>query len=196
MAGITPRWEWRSFGRRFGRAETLLAGLEAEGVQESDEIYLLAATGSNVKIRDALLDIKLLRKVDATGLEQWMPVTKARFPLSAATVAEVFKALDVPAPPLARGDYTLEQFLTELVGRHAAVRAVKVHKRRVRYTVGGCMAELAEVEVDGRKTRTIAIENEDADAVLAAVRSLGLAGRANTNYLRGLAAIAGGGLRR
>ena len=191
MATVVPRWEWRSFGTRFGRAEAVLAGMEAADVRESDEIYLLTETGSNVKIRDGLLDIKRLRKVDAAGLEQWLPVMKARFPLPAATVAEVFEALAVPPPPIARGEYTLGQFLTELVGRQPAVRAVKVHKRRTRYTVGGCMAELTDVEVDGRKMRTIAVENEDAGAVLAAVRSLGLAGRGNTNYPRGLAAILG-----
>jgi hypothetical protein len=48
MAEITPRWEWRSFGRRFGEAEGRLARLTPNGVQESDEIYLLsvAASGS------------------------------------------------------------------------------------------------------------------------------------------------------
>jgi exopolyphosphatase/guanosine-5'-triphosphate,3'-diphosphate pyrophosphatase len=191
MATIAPRWEWRKFAMSFGRAETLLAGLEPDNVQESDEWYLLTETGSNVKIRNALLDVKVLRKVDAAGLEQWLPVMKAGFPLPAATVAEVFEALAVPPPPLARGEYTLGQFLTELVGRQPAVRAVKVHKRRTRYTVGGCMAELTDVEVDGRKMRTIAVENEDAGAVLAAVRALGLVARGNTNYPRGLAAIVG-----
>ena len=30
MAEITPRWEWRSFGQRFGEAEGRLAQLDAE----------------------------------------------------------------------------------------------------------------------------------------------------------------------
>jgi len=42
MAEIRPRWEWRSFGQRFGAAEATLARLTPSGVQESDEIYLLA----------------------------------------------------------------------------------------------------------------------------------------------------------
>ena len=41
MTEIRPRWEWRSFGRRFGGAEAYLAQLTPSGVQESDEIYLL-----------------------------------------------------------------------------------------------------------------------------------------------------------
>ena len=51
MAEITPRWEWRSFGWRFGEAEGRLARLTPSGVQESDEIYLLSRAGGNVKIR-------------------------------------------------------------------------------------------------------------------------------------------------
>jgi exopolyphosphatase/guanosine-5'-triphosphate,3'-diphosphate pyrophosphatase len=61
MAEIIPRWEWRSFGRRFGGAESRLAALTAGGVQESDEIYLLSGAGDNVKVRDGLMDIKVLR---------------------------------------------------------------------------------------------------------------------------------------
>ena len=81
MSEITPRWEWRSFGPRFGEAEKRLAALTPSGVQESDEIYLLSGAGGNVKIRAALMDIKVLRQVNADGLEQWTPVMKAGFPL-------------------------------------------------------------------------------------------------------------------
>ena len=96
MAEIIPRWEWRSFGRRFGDAESKLAKITPSGVQDSDEIYLLSGAGGNVKIRDALVDIKVKREVNAEGLEQWTPVMKAGFPLPAIEVAKVQQALDVP----------------------------------------------------------------------------------------------------
>src|SRR6478609_1923585 len=92
------RWEWRSFGQRFGAAETYLAQLTPSGVQESDEVYLLASHGDNVKIRDDLMDVKVLNEVDADGLEQWEPVMKAGFPLSAADAAKVLAAMHSPAP--------------------------------------------------------------------------------------------------
>ena len=69
------------------------------------------------------------------------------------------------------------------------MRVVQVHKRRVRYTVGGCMAELSDVVANGKATRTLAVESEDAPRVLRAVRDLGLAGYTNTSYPRGLAAL-------
>jgi exopolyphosphatase/guanosine-5'-triphosphate,3'-diphosphate pyrophosphatase len=188
MAEIKPRWEWRTFGTRFAHAESAFAKLEKKGVQETDEIYLLTEKGSNVKIRAALLDIKVLQKVNEAGLEQWMPVMKEGFPASAATIREVFKAMQVTPPDLTRDGYTLDQFLAELIEPSKAVRSARVHKRRVRYVVGGCTSELSDVTVDGFETRTIAVETEDAAAVVAAVESLGLSGYVNTNYSRGLAA--------
>jgi exopolyphosphatase/guanosine-5'-triphosphate,3'-diphosphate pyrophosphatase len=168
MAEIKPRWEWRTFGTRFARAEAAFAALDTKGLQETDEVYLLTETGSNVKIRAGLLDIKVLQHVNEAGLEQWMPVMKERFPASVATVREVFKAMEVTPPDLKRDDYTFDQFLAELIEPTSAVRAANVHKRRVRYVVGGCTSELSDVTVDGIGTRTIAVETEDAAAAIVA----------------------------
>ncbi len=189
MPTIIPRWEWRAFGQRFGTADAAFAALTPTGVQESDELYLLSGAGDNVKVRADLMDIKILVEVNPDGLEQWRPVMKAGFPLPASDVAAVFESLRLPTPPLDREAYTLDQFVAELAGPSGRMRAVNVHKRRVRYVVGGCTAEVSEVVADGRPTRTVAIESEDAAAVVAAVRSVGLGGFVNTSYPRGLAAL-------
>jgi exopolyphosphatase / guanosine-5'-triphosphate,3'-diphosphate pyrophosphatase len=162
MAAIIPRWEWRTFGAGLRAAEDAFAALTPGPVEESDELYLLSAADSNVKVRYDLLDIKLLREVNADGLERWEPVMKQGFPLPAAEVPRVFDALGVAPPPLTREAYTLGQLLSELVEPSGGARAVRVHKRRVRYTLGGCMADIADLQVDGRAARTIAIESEDA----------------------------------
>ena len=107
----------------------------------------------------------------------------------------MFDALGVLPPPLTRDAYTLDQFLAELVEPSDAVRVVRVHKRRVRYRLGACMAETAQVEADGRTQPTLAVESEDPAAVLAAVRRLGLDGHVNTSYPRALAALAAGSWR-
>ena len=145
--------------------------------------------GENVKVRDALMDIKVLRELNADGLEQWTPVMKAGFPLPAAEAAKVLEALRLPVPTPVRASYTLDEFIGQFAAPGGAIRAVKVHKRRMRYTVGGCTAELSEVVADGKPTRTLAVESEDAAAVMRAVRELGLGGYANTSYPRGLAAL-------
>ena len=192
MAEIKPRWEWRSFGPRFGAAEERFAQLTPGSVQDSDEIYLLSGAGRNVKIRDALMDIKVLREVDGDGLEQWTPVMKAGFPLPAATAAQVLQALGLPVPSQVPASFAQQDFLGQFAAPGGAVRAVDVHKRRTRYTVGGCMAELSDVVADGKATRTLAVESEDAAAVIRAVRELGLGGYTNTSYPRGLAALLDG----
>jgi exopolyphosphatase/guanosine-5'-triphosphate,3'-diphosphate pyrophosphatase len=189
MATIVPRWEWRTFGPRFAAAEAAFAALTPGGVQDSDELYLLSTGGDNVKVRDDLMDIKVLRETDPNGLQRWEPVLKTGFPLAAVDVGRVFDALRLPMPDLAHAAYSLEQFVGELAVPSGGLRAIEVHKHRVRYTVGGCMAEVSDIEAAGRRVKTIAIESEDRGAVIAAVRGVGLGGYVNTSYPSGLAAL-------
>jgi exopolyphosphatase/guanosine-5'-triphosphate,3'-diphosphate pyrophosphatase len=187
---IIPRWEWRTFGSSFGAADDALSQ-RASGNDpvESEELYLLSTDEANVKIRDGLMDIKVLREIDEAGLERWEPVMKHGFPLSAEDAGRVLEALGIPAPQQMRPAYELDGFLEELVRPSGAVREAKIEKRRTRFQVNGCMAELTEVIAAGRSTRSVAIESEDASAVVQAVRGLGLDGYVNTSYPRGLRAL-------
>jgi exopolyphosphatase/guanosine-5'-triphosphate,3'-diphosphate pyrophosphatase len=189
MEQITPRWEWRTFGSSFGVADERIDALEQTGVQESDELYVLAPGGDIVKLRAGLMDIKSLRAVDAAGLEQWIPVLKAEFPLSADAVQATFTALRRPPPEATKDETSLEDLLASLVTPDSGVMPVPVHKRRVRYTIGGCTAERSQVDVEGRRINTIAIEDPDPDKVIAAVREIGLGAYLNRNYAGGLAAL-------
>jgi exopolyphosphatase / guanosine-5'-triphosphate,3'-diphosphate pyrophosphatase len=191
MSAITPRWEWRCFGEPFGDVASALGRHPRERVQESDEVYLLSRGGTDaVKVRDALMDVKHLVEVDDDGLEQWVPVLKAGFPLSAADVGAVLAALRVDAPSRpSRSAYTFGNLLDDVVRPHPDLLAVEVHKRRERYTLGGCLAEVTDVRTGQYSTRTFAIESEDAAQVMASVRELGLASRANVSFARGLKAL-------
>ncbi len=192
MEKVIPRWEWRTFGENFGDADRRFATLKPGDVQESDEVYLLSSVSDqNVKVRDQLMDIKTLEQVNADGLEQWKPVMKAGFPLPAAEVKRVLAALELESPGLARSDYTLEQFITDLAGSSGQLRVVNVHKKRARYKIEDCMAEMTEVQADGRKIRTVALESEDPALVIAAVRQLGLGQFQNISYPRGLKRLVG-----
>jgi exopolyphosphatase/guanosine-5'-triphosphate,3'-diphosphate pyrophosphatase len=189
MAPIVPRWEWRSFAASFGAAEQRFRGPTPGQPQESDELYLLSPhCDANVKIRDGLMDIKALEKVDANGLEQWRPVMKAAFPLPAAEVEKVCAALRV-APLPRREGWALEPLQAELTHPSRGVRAVRIHKQRQRCTVGGCAAEITELVADGRATRSVAIEFEDPARVWAAVQEAGLENRENVSYPRGLKSL-------
>ena len=194
---IVPRWEWRTFGDRFGEADSRFASLAPDRVQESDEVYLLSrASDASVKVRDGLMDVKRLERTNDDGLEQWKPVMKATYPLSGADIAAVLEALGTTVPVLARSEYTLDELVAEVIEPSDDLAAVAVHKRREHYTIGGAMAELSEVRTAQGSRRTIAVESEDAARVSAAVRELDLDSRRNVNMARGLKALAGFGARR
>ncbi len=189
---IIPRWEWRAFGDTFGGTDNPFAGYQSSGTQDSDEIYFLSPVSSeNVKVRDGLLDIKKFQLANADGLEQWKPVLKHGFPLPQAEIKSMFEVLGVPVPALTRADYTLQQLIDEVITPVPGMRVVKVHKTRTRYTVEGCMSEMAQVTVDGKSIRTIALELEDAGKVIAAVRKLGLESYGNVSYPKGLKRLVG-----
>ena len=116
----------------------------------------------NVKVRDDLLDVKELERVNRDGLEQWTPVLKAAFPI-----------------PRRRARGRARQAPREHTGAHAgrvhargAPRRARPPERRSarrpastsdgeRYTIGGCMTELTSAADRRRETRTVAVESED-----------------------------------
>jgi exopolyphosphatase / guanosine-5'-triphosphate,3'-diphosphate pyrophosphatase len=191
MEKIIPRWEWRTFGESFGDAEKHFAAFTPEKVRESAEVYILSAVSNdNTKVRDLLMDIKTLQQVNEDGLEQWKPIMKGAFPLPVAEITNVFAAFRVQPPAFARTEYTLQQFIDELIKTSRHLRAIDVKKVRTGYTINGCIGEMAEVTADGSKVRTVAIESEDPARVIATVRELGLDRFPNINYLRGLKTLA------
>jgi exopolyphosphatase/guanosine-5'-triphosphate,3'-diphosphate pyrophosphatase len=134
------------------------------------------------------MDVKELQRVEDAGLEQWKPVLKAGFPLTASDTETVLKALGVNQA-LERDEYTLQQLLDEF----PALRALEVHKLRRHVTLDGAMAELSELRTAEGARRTIAVEHEDPALVAAAVRGLGFDPRHNVNVPRGLKELLGFG---
>jgi exopolyphosphatase/guanosine-5'-triphosphate,3'-diphosphate pyrophosphatase len=194
---IVPRWEWRTFGERFGAAEERLAELTPTSVDDSDELYIVSSRKeASIKIRGGQLDVKRLEQVSDEGLEQWRPVAKAEFPIPAADVASLLSALDVALPDLNRDTYDLDQLVDEVVRPNPDLLSVSVHKRRAHYTFAGCMAELTDVQAGSLATRTIAVETEDPALVRTAVEQLGLWSRPNVSFPRGLKALVGFGAHR
>jgi exopolyphosphatase/guanosine-5'-triphosphate,3'-diphosphate pyrophosphatase len=192
MEKIVPRWEWRTFDRSLGAAEGKFAVLTEEHVQCSEEIYLLADhSGANVKIRDGLLDIKLLEHVDSNGLEQWLPVCKERFPLEATSVASVRRALLLPEAPASAQSLSIDRFLAEIAPPGGPVHVVNVTKTRTRYVVHGCTSEVTDIVAGRKSARTVAIEDADPAKVIAAVKAMKLERHQNTSYPRGLKTILG-----
>jgi exopolyphosphatase/guanosine-5'-triphosphate,3'-diphosphate pyrophosphatase len=187
---IAPRWEWRTFGA--GAADPELARLAEGGeVTRSAETYVLGPDASgNVKLRDGLLDVKVLRVTDEHRLQRWEPIMKAGEPLTGDDVTRALSAIGVEPASAPSDDLSLEGFL-ELAAASDA-RVVEVTKVRTRFTEDGCMVELDEVAVGGTTVPSFAIESEDGAAVDRLVRRWGLGDHLNTSYADGLAWVAEG----
>jgi len=194
MENLIPRFEFRAFAQHFGLVEDRVRRhCACERIRESCETYVVsAATGeTNTKIRDQLMDIKVLLRRDR-GLEQWAPRMKGAFPLTAAQISdEVLPAFGVSVPQLKRASYTLAQLLDELVRPHPELVAAQVCKRRFAFTVNGCITELAQLMVNGAAIGSAAVEAEDPDLVLETRQLLGLGEYDNVSYPLALKRIVG-----
>ena len=194
MSEIIPRYEFRTFAQNFGIVETNMRKLsKCEMIRESSEIYIVSATNdeNNTKIRDNKMDIKVLVEKNQ-GLEQWNPRMKGEFPMKKDIIQkEVFPAFGVNDPQFERDEYTLEQYLEEIIVPHEQLAAVSVFKRRFAFTINGCITEIAQLLINGAAIQTVAVELEDVGAILKAVDILGLNDYENINYLLGIKRIIG-----
>ena len=181
--------------KNFGLVETRIRRLSTcEQIRESSEIYIISAGNdqNNTKIRDGKMDIKVLVNQDR-GLEQWNPRMKGQFPMKTDVLQkEVFSAFGVDMPKFARSEYSLEQYLDEVIHPHPKLTPVRVDKLRFGFTwVNGCITEIAHLLINGAAIQTVAVEQEDVNAILKALEQLGLTEYENVNYLRAIKRIIG-----
>lgn len=193
-----PRFEFRSFGRCFCEAEKRMARLSVpvpEKVWErrSTETYIVSRTNdvNNTKIRDGKMDIKTyVQTVD--GLEQWNPLMKGEFPISANVLnEEVFPAFKVTnLPLLTKETYTLKEFLG-MIEDHPDFQAVTVEKIRYGYMVNDTICETGEVYINGAMVKTINSESTEVEDIRKTIQEVGLEGVENINYLQAIKRVIG-----
>ena len=188
MTGSAGRWEWRTFGPGARCRERLASpgsrrhagerrGLPPVG-RRRDRQGPCRAHGHQAAAGDRRV------RPPASG-----PRSSRRRSRSIVRTWSACSTRSTSRPELDRAAWTFDEFLRELTGPSRGIRAVSVHKRRVRYAPNGCSAEITDVVADGRTARTFAVEGEDAAAVADEVRALGLADYLNTAYPAGLARI-------
>ncbi|NQU56935.1 MAG: hypothetical protein HQ513_06850 [Rhodospirillales bacterium] len=194
MTEIKPRFEFRTWAKNFGMVEQKMRQLSpCESIRESGEIYIVSDGNNenNTKVRDKLMDIKVF-VTSKDGLEQWNPRMKGEFPMKpTALVDEVFPAFEVDMPVLERDEYSLDQYLEEVIRPHPQLAAVSVFKRRFAFTINDCITEIAEIEINGAGLQTVAVESVDVPAILKAKDMLGLNDYENVNYLRAVKRVIG-----
>jgi len=192
---IQPRYEFRIFGNNLAEYEEKISQLsEKEMTREMDSIYLLTPwkRKNNVKIRQGVMDIKNLEK-EYECLQQWNPFLVGSFPLHSDVIKSViFPALGIVCPVFERKKYSLKQFIEEVVSIDPDLAVAYVWKTRHAYTVEGCITEIAEIKVNGASIKTICIEAEDPEKIIAAKKLIGIDPKVeNVNYPLALKRIMG-----
>lgn len=194
MAEAQPRFEFRIWGVDLDDIASRLRSVadQAGGRVETSETYLVVLDRDDInpKIRADLLDIKVLVTV-IEDFEQWKPWRKAEFPVSAEALHHVLAQLGVDRVHLDSQAYSVADLIDDVVHPHPLLHAAAVAKNRSRYSAAGCLAEVADVSIDGHALATVAIESEDIDALASLRRRLGLEGRENVNYPRAIKATLG-----
>lgn len=192
-----PRFEYRTFGQDLDEQAFRMSRLSIpvpEKVWErtSEEIYIVSRKNdiNNTKIRNGLMDIKtFVQAVD--GLEQWNPLMKGEFPMSAEMLQnEVFPAFMVEMPELEKAEYTLDEFLS-MVRDNNDLQAVKVKKLRYGYMVNNTICEVGEVLINGALLITINSESTEIEDIKKTISDVGLEGMENINYLQAIKRVIG-----
>jgi hypothetical protein len=192
-----PRFEFRSFGQDFEEASYLMSRLSVPVPQkvwerESEEIYILSKTNdkNNTKIRDGKMDIKtFVQTVD--GLEQWNPLMKGEFPISAEVLTnEVYPAFMVETPNFEKSEYTLEEFL-EMINQNPDLQAVRVRKERYGFMVNDTICEVADVLINGAHVVSINSESTEIEDIKKTMKDLKVEDVENINYLQAIKRVIG-----
>ena len=192
-----PRFEFRSFGQDFNKQAERMARLsisipEKFLVRHSQETYIMSRTNdiNNTKIRDGKIDIKTyVQTVDA--LEQWNPLMKVEFPISAHYLkSEIFPAFQIEIPILEKIQYTIDEFMA-MVNKHSDLEAVSVVKERFGYMVNDTICEVGNILINGEKVMTINSESTELDDIKKTVIDVGLDGVENINYLQTIKRVIG-----
>jgi len=194
MEGIKPRFEFRTFAQNFGMVVEKMRKLSpVEKIRESAEVYIMSAGNNenNTKVRDKLMDIKVF-VTEKEGLEQWNPLMKGEFPMYTEIIKnDVWPALGVEMPEFKRDEYTIDQYLEEIIRPHKDLAAVNIFKRRFAFTVNNCIAEHAQVYVNGALIETVNLESTEIPDILEGMKMLGVEEYENINYLLAIKRVIG-----
>jgi len=194
-AKIVPRAEFRVFGQgiieivqnKMWNGKTILFQARKMPV----ETYFLSVNTNeaNVKVRDGLLDIKVKVGETPEGYEIFQPRGKFQFPVKREDLATILSHLKADMK-LDKDTYPIEEFIV-MARKHPDLAPVTVEKMRYGFTVDGIICEYAKVWFNGALIETACAESENYAGMKVVVEGLGIAGMANTSYLRAAKRVLG-----
>jgi hypothetical protein len=182
---FAPARHYRSLAQRF---EGLL---DPAGDGRSEEIYLFAPDAApprtGIKVKSGGLSLKRLIR-HAGDLELWRPES-VPFPLDRTRGVRIARACSLP--PVPGGGWAVAPHLLRDAEKAPGICLAHVRKVRRRFIRGGLLGEAVRLEINGAELASLAVEAEDAEAVVALRAELRLEGRENVSYPRMLQYLAG-----
>jgi hypothetical protein len=182
---MDPRYEWRIWADDLSDVGARIrASASADDRRGGRETYIasIETTATNAKIRDGMLDIKVLQSADR-GFEQWVPLDKRPFPITGRVTSDLVSRLGITTV-VDRTQYTWSRLLEEIIVPMPQLAAVEVTKDRRLFTHAGCIVEFADVTVAGTRVQTAAVESADLAVLSRLSESLGMTRAPNVNYPR------------
>jgi len=171
---VKSRYEYRVWGEH-RKARKKLAGLASEVTkQDYEDCYLIGDDPDwNAKIRDDELKVKQLVG-EKKGFEQWTSAWHETSESAPKPFDDLFNELRLDRPQRGKS-FNLLKAVAKL-DPDTGVSAVFVTKHRRRYKIGTIKAEVTDVEIHGSKEvmRTLSIEGNDLDELVALRKELGL----------------------
>ena len=194
--GVVPRAEFRVFGQgliaalqpRLFNGRTVLGQMR----RHPPETYLVSAAdeGLNVKLREGKLDVKTRIAITPEGYEIYEPRAKLPLPLSPDALAELFALLGQPVPA-STGEAVDAAALLALLRAQPGLSVLEVEKQRHGFSIDGVICEYALVLFNGAQMETVCVESSEPAAMTPVIAELGLAGMANTGYVRAAQRVLG-----
>lgn len=176
---LDARYEYRVWGehRKAGKKLSRLASRET--YERIDDCYFLVDDLAwNAKVRDSTLKVKFLVS-EELGFERWSSDWHRDAESAPAPFDDLFEELRLDRPVLGKR-FDLSKAVASL--DDSATRAVFVTKHRCRYRLGSIRGEVTDVDVQGvdGMLRTLAIEGDDLDGLVALRSDLGLGDEPST----------------
>ena len=188
-SSFVPQWEWRTFDGDLSGLEACLG--PAEQVANTHDVYLISEqSDANVKVTVQGLEIRLLRRIDR-GLELWMSVLTASFPLGTATLERLWSAAGTQPTRPVTGASSRDELLEAMRRVAPSIHVVPVEETRRFTDIGDCRVEVAALRIGSQTFRTGAVQSESADHVLHTLQMFAIDTAGNENLVWGLKRLLG-----
>jgi CYTH domain-containing protein len=180
---------WRSFAKGTTYRQGYLNSAKERTVRVRTADLSVHTDEANVKVRDALLDIKTKVGETPEGYEIFQPRGKFQFPVKKPDLTTILSHLGVKMD-LGRETCALEEF-TEMARRHPDLVPVTIEKMRYGFTVDGIICEYAQVWFNGALLESACSESENYLGMRNAIVALGIDSMPNINYLKAAKRVVG-----